>query len=92
MLPQLHAFVLEALRWRPVAPLGMSLFPDRSSNVGCSLCACMPGFPHRATKDIIWVNPLDLLSAMVLTLLQRGLCIPAGATVFGCHWYVHHIA
>ena len=25
MLPQLHAFMLEALRWRPVAPVGMCL-------------------------------------------------------------------
>ncbi|KAF9225701.1 cytochrome P450 [Gyrodon lividus] len=30
------------------------------------------GFPHRATKDIIW----------------RGQCIPAGATVLGCHWAI----
>ncbi|KAF8448802.1 cytochrome P450 [Boletus edulis BED1] len=51
MLPQLHAFMLEALRWRPVAPLG---------------------FAHRATKDIIW----------------SGQCIPAGATVVGCHWAI----
>ncbi|KIJ65429.1 hypothetical protein HYDPIDRAFT_110496 [Hydnomerulius pinastri MD-312] len=50
-LPQLHAFISEALRWRPVTPIG---------------------FAHRATKDIIW----------------RGQCIPAGATVFGCHWAI----
>ncbi|KAN0088270.1 Cytochrome P450 [Tylopilus felleus] len=48
MLPQLQAFILEALRWRPVTPLG---------------------FAHRATKDITW----------------KGRCIPAGATVLGCH-------
>ncbi|KAH7923755.1 cytochrome P450 [Leucogyrophana mollusca] len=47
-LPQLQAFIQEALRWKPVTPMG---------------------FPHRATKDIIW----------------RGQCIPAGATVFGIH-------
>lgn len=50
-LPQLHAFLLEALRWRPVIPIG---------------------FPHRATRDIIW----------------QGYCIPEGATVYGCHWAI----
>jgi cytochrome P450 len=48
-LPQLHAFLLEALRWRPIVRIG---------------------FPHRATKDILW----------------KGYCIPKGATVYGCHW------
>ncbi|KAG1797149.1 cytochrome P450 [Suillus variegatus] len=48
-LPQLHAFLLETLRWRPIVRIG---------------------FPHRATKDILW----------------RGYCIPKGATVYGCHW------
>ncbi|KAF8555883.1 cytochrome P450 [Imleria badia] len=51
MLPQLHAFILEALRWRPLAPIGIA---------------------HRAMKDIIW----------------GGQCIPAGATVIGCHWAI----
>ncbi|KAH7884150.1 cytochrome P450 [Phlebopus sp. FC_14] len=50
-LPQLHAFLSEALRWRPITPFG---------------------FAHRATRDVIW----------------RGQCIPAGATVFGCHWAI----
>ncbi|KAG1857088.1 cytochrome P450 [Suillus subluteus] len=50
-LVQVQAFILEALRWRPVNPIG---------------------FPHRATKDIIW----------------NGMCIPAGATVFGNHWSI----
>ncbi|KAG1907325.1 cytochrome P450 [Suillus fuscotomentosus] len=48
-LPQLHAFIREALRWRPVVQIG---------------------FPHRATKDVLW----------------KGHCIPKGATVYGCHW------
>ncbi|KAF8439310.1 cytochrome P450 [Boletus edulis BED1] len=30
------------------------------------------GVAHRATRDIVW----------------RGQCIPAGATVFGCHWAI----
>ncbi|KAG1747424.1 cytochrome P450 [Suillus lakei] len=30
------------------------------------------GFPHRATKDVIWEN----------------YCIPAGTTVFGSHWSI----
>ncbi|KAG9310417.1 cytochrome P450 [Chiua virens] len=51
LLPQVHAFVLETLRWRPVTPIG---------------------FAHRATRDIVW----------------RGQCIPAGATVIGCHWAI----
>ncbi|KAF9223306.1 cytochrome P450 [Gyrodon lividus] len=50
-LPQLHAFISEALRWRPIVSIG---------------------FWHRATEDIIW----------------RGQCIPAGATVLGCHWAI----
>lgn len=50
-LPQLRAFLLEALRWRPVIPIG---------------------FPHRATRDVIW----------------QGYCIPAGAAVYGCHWAI----
>ncbi|KAG2159536.1 cytochrome P450 [Suillus bovinus] len=50
-LPQLHAFLLEALRWRPIVRIG---------------------FPHRATKDVLW----------------RGYCIPKGATVYGCHWTI----
>ncbi|KAG1740507.1 cytochrome P450 [Suillus paluster] len=50
-LPQLHAFLLEAFRWRPVIRIG---------------------FPHRATKDIIW----------------QGYRIPEGATVYGCHWAI----
>ncbi|KIJ14884.1 hypothetical protein PAXINDRAFT_134552 [Paxillus involutus ATCC 200175] len=50
-LPQLHAFIWEALRWRPIVPIG---------------------FLHRASSDVIW----------------RGQCIPAGATVLGCHWAI----
>jgi len=50
-LPQIHAYVLETLRWRPVTPIG---------------------FAHRATQDIFW----------------RGHCIPAGASVIGCHWAI----
>lgn len=34
------------------------------------------GFPHRATRDIIW----------------KGFRIPAGATVYGCHWAISHDA
>lgn len=34
------------------------------------------GFPHRATRDILW----------------RGFRIPAGATVYGCHWAISHDA
>lgn len=54
-LTELHAFMHESLRWRPVVPLG---------------------FPHRATRDIIW----------------KGFRIPAGATVYGCHWAISHDA
>ncbi|KAG1809606.1 cytochrome P450 [Suillus subaureus] len=50
-LPQLYAFLWEALRWRPVIPIG---------------------FPHHATRDIIW----------------QGYRIPEGATVYGCHWAI----
>ncbi|KAF8549254.1 cytochrome P450 [Imleria badia] len=50
-LPQVHAYILETLRWRPVTPIG---------------------FAHRATQDIVW----------------RGECIPAGASVLGCHWAI----
>ncbi|KAG1775087.1 cytochrome P450 [Suillus placidus] len=50
-LVQVQAFILEALRWRPVNPTG---------------------FPHRATKDIIW----------------NGMCIPAGAIVCGSNWSI----
>ncbi|KAG2361895.1 cytochrome P450 [Suillus spraguei] len=50
-LVQVQAFILEALRWRPVNQMGL---------------------PHRATKDIIW----------------NGMCIPAGAIVFGNHWHI----
>ncbi|KAG1814023.1 cytochrome P450 [Suillus subaureus] len=50
-LVQLRAFILEALRWRPVNPTG---------------------FPHRATKDIIW----------------NGMCIPTGAIISGSHWSI----
>ncbi|KAG1724555.1 cytochrome P450 [Suillus lakei] len=54
-LTELHAFMYESLRWRPVVPLG---------------------FPHRATRDIIW----------------EEFRIPAGATVYGCHWAISHDA
>ncbi|KIJ65444.1 hypothetical protein HYDPIDRAFT_88479 [Hydnomerulius pinastri MD-312] len=62
-LPQLHAFILEALRWRPVISTGTILL---------FFISYLLGIPHRATKDIIW----------------RGMCIPAGATVYGCHWAI----
>ncbi|KAG1724633.1 cytochrome P450 [Suillus paluster] len=58
-LPQLHAFLLEALRWRPVVLPWTTL-------------TCASGFPHRATKDIVW----------------QGYSIPEGATVYGCHWAI----
>ncbi|KAG1854466.1 cytochrome P450 [Suillus subalutaceus] len=51
MLPQVTAFILESMRWRPVS---------------------LGGFPHCATKDIIWNNYL----------------IPAGAIVIGNHWAI----
>ena len=54
MLPQLQAFLLEAIRWRPIAPLGK--FPIITSQSVAPLNAWMPGFAHRATKDIIWVR------------------------------------
>ena len=94
MLPQLHAFMLEALRWRPPAPLGMFLLElERHMSL---IYACIQGFPHRAMKDIIWVCTLvllpDLLAAvLMIIMLQRGQCIPAGATVIGSHWYVLHV-
>ncbi|KIK33988.1 hypothetical protein CY34DRAFT_813222 [Suillus luteus UH-Slu-Lm8-n1] len=50
-LVQLQAFILEALRWRPINPTG---------------------FPHRASKDVIW----------------NGMCIPAGAIVRGSNWCI----
>ncbi|KAG1855924.1 cytochrome P450 [Suillus subluteus] len=51
MLPQVTAFMLESMRWRPVS---------------------LGGFPHCATKDIIWNNYF----------------IPAGAIVIGNHWAI----
>jgi hypothetical protein len=57
MLGQLQAFMLEALRWRLVAPIGMSFvvtFPDMKRRRG-SMYARMLGFAHRTTKDIVWV-------------------------------------
>ncbi|KAG1726484.1 cytochrome P450 [Suillus lakei] len=57
-LPCLEAFISEAMRWRPLGPVYM---------VGTV------GFPHRATKDVIWGN----------------YCIPAGTTVVGSHWAIN---
>ncbi|KAG2368400.1 cytochrome P450, partial [Suillus spraguei] len=42
---QLHAFLLEALRWRPIV---------LNSAYSCMMLTCSSGFPHRATKDIFW--------------------------------------
>jgi len=28
---------------------------------------------------------------LMFALAQRGFRIPAGATVYGCHWYDHHL-
>lgn len=48
----MQAFILEALRWRPVNPIGKSIMYIQDH-----LVDGIPGLPHRATKDIIWVCP-----------------------------------
>ncbi|KAG2342598.1 cytochrome P450 [Suillus weaverae] len=50
MLPQVTAFMLESLRWRPVSLGGMYHL----------------SFVHRMTKDIIWKNYLILAGATVI--------------------------
>ncbi|KAG1717239.1 cytochrome P450 [Suillus paluster] len=48
-------------------------------------------FPHRATKDIVWVSALDSCVTRILILFvsnQQGYSIPEGATVYGCHWAI----
>ncbi|KAG2131608.1 cytochrome P450 [Suillus bovinus] len=45
----------------------------RTSSFRCQrLLTVGTGFAHRATKDIVW----------------KGLWVPAGATVYGCHWAI----
>ncbi|KAF8549342.1 cytochrome P450 [Imleria badia] len=52
-LPQVHAYVLETLRWRPVTPTG-------------ALTVLATGVPHRATQDIVWRGQLIPAGATVI--------------------------
>jgi hypothetical protein len=56
-LPQTMAFVLETYRWRPVSAGGAisCIFHFRFLFIP----RYEIGFAHKATKDIIWVRPID---------------------------------
>lgn len=53
MLPQVTAFVLESLRWRPVIIGGPFIHSDARV---CAHLTHVLGFAHRATADIKWKN------------------------------------
>ncbi|KAG0697790.1 cytochrome P450 [Suillus ampliporus] len=57
MLPQVTAFMLESLRWRPVSVGG---------TFDAAIINLVLGFAHRATKDIIWKNYLIPAGATVV--------------------------
>jgi hypothetical protein len=70
MLPQVAAFILEYLRWRPVNISGTLWVLPLCAKVEVDSFRGQPGVPHRAMKDIVW----------------RNYVIPEGATVIGSHW------
>jgi hypothetical protein len=83
-LTELEAFILEALRWRPVNPFGPSCFFLHTSlkyahyHPRCT----SPGNQRR----LLGTFTLRDTGVVLKVDLQNGYCIPAGATVFGNHW------
>ena len=57
-LPQVHAYVLEALRWRPILSMGECFLRIWGHQIDCTYLTI--GFAHRATQDIVWVCHLAL--------------------------------
>lgn len=53
MLPQVIAFTLESLRWRPVNVGMLASLTDLHHG---RLMKSQQGIAHRATKDVIWQN------------------------------------
>lgn len=86
-LTELQAFILEALRWRPVNPFGQYLSPRSLVHTNLSTHTVITGAPRRVTKDVFWVYLLlEMMRLLLKVRFQNGYCIPAGATVFGNHW------
>ena len=56
-LTELQAFILEALRWRPVNPFGPYLSSYSCLDANLSIITIILGAPRRATKDVFWVRP-----------------------------------
>lgn len=87
-LVELQAFILEALRWRPVNPFGLYLpscllVHTNVKHTCCDHRCTSSGFQRRLLGRFFrWSGDSIVLNMA----LQNGYCIPAGATVFGNHW------
>lgn len=56
-LTEVQAFILEALRWRPVNPFGPYMLSWMLEHPKLSMVPIITGAPRRASKDVFWVHP-----------------------------------
>ena len=77
-LPQVHAYVLEILRWRPITPIGVYFQSREIARL------TLHTVPLRTLSGYVAQYSLD--QWLRLSIPQRDQCIPAGAIVIGSHW------